>query len=50
MALTILRTYYNFCLPYKTKAKIGTPAQRLGLTHKQFSLKDIILNKSSSLK
>jgi hypothetical protein len=42
MALTILRTYYNFCFPYKTKDKVGTPAQRLGLTDKQFSLKDII--------
>lgn len=42
MALTILRTYYNFCFPYKTKKEVGTPAQRLGLTDKQFSLKDII--------
>ena len=46
MALTILRIYYNFCLPYKTKEgkneTIATPAQRLGLVNKQFSLKDII--------
>lgn len=46
MALTILRTYYNFCLSYKTKEGekdvIATPAQRLGLVNRQFSLKDII--------
>lgn len=46
MALTILRTYYNFCLPYKTKEgksiTLKTPAQRLGLTDKEFSLEDII--------
>ncbi|OZM56694.1 insertion element protein [Lottiidibacillus patelloidae] len=42
MAITILRTYYNFCKPYKTKDITATPAQRLGLTDKQFSLKDII--------
>ncbi|MFD1780808.1 insertion element protein [Fredinandcohnia salidurans] len=46
MSLTILRTYYNFCLTYETtegkKKVIATPAQRLGLTDKQFSLKDII--------
>ena len=42
-ALTILRTFYNFCLPYKSwdKRKL-TPAQRLGLTDKQFTIKDII--------
>lgn len=45
MALTILRVYYNFCKPYKTtgfKSEIGTPAQRLGLTDKVFTLKDVI--------
>ena len=42
MALTILRTYYNFCVAYKTKDITGTPAQRLGITEKQFSIKDII--------
>jgi hypothetical protein len=46
MALTILRTYYNFCLAYKTKKGkqevIGTPAQRLGITKKVFDIKDII--------
>ncbi len=34
MALTILRTYYNFCLSYKTRQGkqeiVATPAQRLG--------------------
>lgn len=42
MAVTILRTYYNFCKPYKTKDMIATPAQRLGITDKEFSLKNII--------
>lgn len=43
---TILRTYYNFCLTYKTKEGkkdvIATPAQRLGITDKSFDLNDII--------
>ncbi|TYS64551.1 insertion element protein [Sutcliffiella horikoshii] len=42
MAVTILRTYYNFCFPIKTKSGKKTPAQRLGITDKQFDLKDII--------
>lgn len=44
MAVTILRTYYNFCVAMKVKGKKNklTPAQQLGLTTKQFSLKDII--------
>lgn len=42
MALTILRTYYNFCFSYKTKDRVGTPAQRLGIAEKQFKIKDII--------
>ncbi|MFT8321147.1 MAG: insertion element protein [Bacillus sp. (in: firmicutes)] len=42
-ALTILRTYYNFCKPYNSAdGKKLTPAQRLGLTDKVFDLKDII--------
>lgn len=43
MATTILRTYYNFCLPYKSydKKKL-TPAQRLGITEKQFKIEDIL--------
>lgn len=42
-ALTILRTYYNFCKTYRLPDKtLVTPAQRLGLTDKQFTLKDII--------
>jgi hypothetical protein len=41
MALTILRTYYNFCLAFK-KDGIGTPAQHLGITKRVFELKDII--------
>ncbi len=42
-ALTILRTFYNFCLPYRNGGKERlTPAQRLGITDKQFSIKDIL--------
>lgn len=41
-ALTILRTYLNFCVAFKTKKRTATPAQRLGITEKQFSFKDII--------
>jgi transposase-like protein len=43
MVLTILRTYYNFCMPYKSadKKKL-TPAQRLGITTKQFKIEDIL--------
>jgi hypothetical protein len=46
MSLTILRTFYNFCVPFKTKngkiTVVATPAQRLGLTDKRFELNDII--------
>lgn len=42
-ALTILRTFYNFCETYKSAdGKELTPAQRLGITDKVFDLKDII--------
>ncbi|SDN93533.1 hypothetical protein SAMN04487897_10650 [Paenibacillus sp. yr247] len=42
-ALTILRTFYNFCLPYNSWDKVKvTPAQRLGIADKQFTMKDII--------
>ncbi|OCA92608.1 hypothetical protein A8F95_02625 [Bacillus wudalianchiensis] len=43
MALTILRTYYNFCLPYKSRDKKKlSPAQRLGITEKVFTIEDIL--------
>jgi transposase-like protein len=43
MAVTILRTYYNFCLGMYTKGKGElTPAQQLGITDKQFTLNDIL--------
>jgi hypothetical protein len=43
MALTILRTYYNFCFPFKSRDKQSLiPAQRLGITDKKFNIKDII--------
>jgi hypothetical protein len=42
-AITILRTYYNFCLPISTiNKKSMTPAQRIGITDKQFDFMDII--------
>jgi hypothetical protein len=43
MALTILRTYYNFCFPYKSPdgAKL-TPAQRLGISEKIYKINDIL--------
>ncbi|MCP8615460.1 insertion element protein [Salirhabdus salicampi] len=40
--VTILRTYYNFCKPMKMGNKKLTPAQRIGITDKQFKLEDII--------
>lgn len=42
MAITILRTYYNFCFPFKSNGTRETPAQRLGITDKTFDLKEII--------
>lgn len=43
MALPILRRYYNFCLPYKSgDKKKFTPAQRLGITEKVFTIEDIL--------
>ena len=42
MAITILRTYYNFCKPYKTKDKKETPAQRLGIADRVYTWNDII--------
>ncbi|BAU29324.1 hypothetical protein DFP93_11642 [Aneurinibacillus soli] len=42
-AVTILRTYYNFCMTYKTSdGERLTPAQRIGITHKRFTMKDIL--------
>src|SRR5690625_930502 len=40
-AITILRTYYNFCVPWRRKRNI-TPAQRLGIADRQYSWQDII--------
>ncbi len=42
MGITILRTYYNFCLTFKTNGKHETPAQRLGIASKVYSWEDII--------
>lgn len=42
-AMTLLRTFYNFCLPVKTKnGVVETPAQRLGIADKAYTLRDII--------
>lgn len=42
MAITILRTYYNFCKPYKVGNDKKTPAQFLGIADKVYSWDDII--------
>jgi hypothetical protein len=42
MALTILRTYYNFCFAYKSNGTIETAAQRIGIAKKKFTINDII--------
>jgi hypothetical protein len=42
MAITILRTYYNFCKPIKSGETKETPAQRLGIADKVYSWEDII--------
>lgn len=41
--VTIPRTYYNFCRPFKSADKKSlTPAQRLGITDKKFDWNDTI--------
>jgi hypothetical protein len=42
MAITILRTYYNFCQPYKSFGEELTPAQRIGIADRAYSWRDII--------
>ena len=42
MAITILRTYYNFCKPYKVGNDKKTHAQFLGIADKVYSWDDII--------
>lgn len=41
MTVTILRTFNNFCLANKNSGTRKTSAQQLGLTEKQFTMKDI---------
>lgn len=41
-AISILRTAYNFCFPFKTADGVATPAQRLGLVGRVFDLSDIV--------
>jgi len=43
--VTIYRTYYNFIKPrkyYNTKSKDVTPAMRIGIANKVYSLRDVI--------
>ena len=40
--LTILRTYLNFCDVYKYKKKEYTPAMRLGIADRPYTVEDII--------
>jgi len=42
MAIAILRTYYNFCKPYKVGNDKKTHAQFLGIADKVYSWDDII--------
>ena len=42
MAVTILRTYYNFCKPFKSRNTKLTPAQRIGIAERVYSWEDII--------
>ncbi|MTD30125.1 hypothetical protein [Planomicrobium sp. YIM 101495] len=42
MAITILRTYYNFCMPFNSNGEKKTPAQRLGIADKVYTWEDII--------
>lgn len=47
-AITILRTDYNFSIPYKTLNKeFLNPAQQLAITNKKIELKDIIYFKQN---
>lgn len=42
MAITILRTYYNFCQTFKSNGEKQTPAQRIGIAKRVYNWKDII--------
>jgi hypothetical protein len=42
MAMTILRIYYNFCFKTRAGKDSKTPAQRLGIAKKQYTINDII--------
>lgn len=42
MTMTILRTYYNFCLITRAGKDFKTPAQRLSIADRQYSINDII--------
>lgn len=41
--VTILRTFYNFCLPFKSWDRVdATPAQRIGIADRRFEIEDIL--------
>jgi hypothetical protein len=42
MAITILRTYYNFCFLTRVGKDSKTPAQRIGIAKRQYAINDII--------
>jgi len=42
MAVTILRTYYNFCETIKVNGVDKTPAERIGIADRAYTWKDII--------
>jgi len=42
-SINLLRTFYNFCLPIKTKdGRSETPAQRLGIAARKYNIEDIL--------
>jgi transposase-like protein len=40
--LTLMRTYYNFCLPFTLNGKDITPAMALGIADRVYTVEDII--------
>jgi hypothetical protein len=42
MAITILRTYYNFCQTFTSNGIHQTPAQRIGIADRVYNWRDII--------
>ena len=42
MIFTILKTYYNFCMPYKPYGEMLTHGQSIEITNKIFDWRNII--------